>query len=406
MKIPVSLQIPSSAGRVDTQGLLQLMKPGMVFQARVLESPAAGVARLLIGNTTLNATTRVPLQQGEALALRVSKGLPEPELKVLGQLTQPRNLAHEVLRNAMPRQMPPREVLQLVRLLAQSLPQAATAAASAGGGKALPMPGAPAPGASTAQLAPQPSPAGPVAPRAAEQAAPQQVLRVLVPNATPPQALNAATVKTALDQSGLFFEANLLQGKLQPGDRKLELLKLLRLFTLEARSAGGSEAPQEARAPAADQLMNRLLRLVEGSLARIQTHQAASMPGEDPARQVWQFELPLQLVDRQDHLQLRVQRDGQREDAEGEMRGIWKVDIEFAFDNLGGIFSRINLSGDEISAAFWCDRDDTARQIEAAIPRLEKALQDAGLSVTAISALTGEPPRPTPPSDSLLDERA
>jgi len=364
VKIPAPLQALVDTGRIDTLGLLKLMKPGQLLQARVAQATTAGIAKLLVGNTTLTAKTRVPLQQGEALSLRVQKGLPEPQLKILRPQTQP--AAQLVLRSAMRRQLPPQDVQQAIRQLPSS--------------------------------------------PAVRTAAPQQILRVLVPPAPPPQQVSAQTVQKAFQQSGLFFEPNLARDKLNTQDQKVQLLQLLRLFTPKARAAqqaqSGEAAQQDGKPINGDQLMNRLLRLVEASLGRIQSHQASSLPGDEPGRQVWQFEMPIQLVDKQDHLQLRVRREETAgEDGEDPQR-VWKVDIEFDFDTLGGIFSRINLSGEQVSAAFWSQQDSTAAIIERAIPKLQQALLDAGLQVAAVSSLTGTPPRPAPPSDSLLDERA
>lgn len=377
LKIPAPLQPLVDSTRLQSLGLLKQMQPGQLLQARVAAATTAGVAKLLVGSTELLAKTRVPLQQGENLALRVEKGLPQPELKILRSIVQ--QPVRQLLLSALARQLPPQDVQQTLR----QLPAAALLRNE------------------TVQQAQQ-----------VQQL--RQVLRVLVPNAPMPQQVNAATVKQAMQYSGIFFEPNLAQGVVLPHDQKFQLLQLLRLFSPQARVAVAGEKEtvkaageqKSAGAGGSDQLLNRLLRLVEGSLSRIQSHQASSLSAEEPNRQVWQFEMPLQLADRQDQLHIRVQRDEPEAKDEGEAKRIWKVDIDFDFDNLGSIFSRINLSGENVSAAFWSQRDSTAAIIERAIPRLEAALIEAGLEVSAISSLTGDAPRPPTPAENLLDERA
>jgi hypothetical protein len=407
VKIAASLQALINSGKLDAPNLLELMKPGMVLQARVLDTSNANLARLLVGSAILNATTRAPLQSGESLTLRVDKGLPQPELKIMLPLPKPPSPAEALLRSALLRQMTPKEVQQAVRQLGLPPPLAKPGAALA---QSLPQMPNKLLSTAVSVATGQPTGASTTAQQAAPDVRAQQVLRVLVPPTTTPQQLDAATVKRALQQSGLFFEPTLAAGSVASDDRKLQLLQLLRLLTPQAGRATDHTAQpkpdQEARPPAADSLMHRLLRLVEGSLARIQSHQVASLPGDDAGRQVWQFELPLQLAERQDHLQLHIERDAEKEGPEGDAPGTWKVDIEFEFDNLGEIFSRINLCGERVSAAFWCQRDSTAKRFEAALPRLEKTLQQAGLEVTAVSSLTGEPPRSVRPSPNLFDDHA
>ena len=385
MKIPAPLVPSVEAAKPDPLGLLKMIKPGQLLQAKVAEATSPqGLAKLLIGNTRLLAKTRIALQQGEALSLRVEKGLPKPELKILQNLAE--KPVQTLLRGAMLRQLAPKEVQQALR----QLQPPTQPPASTGGKQALP------------QQQPVPND---------RAQAPAQIIKTLRGSPTPVQQISAQAVKQSLQHSGLFYEANLAAGKIIPQDQKLQLLQLLRLFTPSARSAQPSAAkgePQnaDARPQTTDQLMNRLLRLVEGSLARVQANQAQSLAAEEPGRQVWQFDMPIQLLDRQQQLAIRVQHDQANADEEGSRAGTWKVDIEFDFDKLGNIYSRINLAGEEISAAFWAERDSTAATIERALPKLEAALSQAGLSVKAVSSLHGEPPRPAAASSRLLDERA
>jgi len=404
MKIPAALQASTINANLDTKSLLELMKPGQLLHARVSATTHDGLVKLLVGKTELMAKTRIPLLQGEPLQLRVEKGLPKPELKILR--SEIRQAIQALQQHALTRQLSPKEVQQSLRQLLQS------------------------PTTNSKPL--------------------QQALRVLVPDAPTPRQVNASAVRQAMQSSGVFFEPTLLQGQVSPKDQKLQLLQLLRLVTTVSTSTSASDAktlqspsvasaekstgnpllqrllgqigqkPQNkidiqneasAQKPdvkliAVEQLLSRLQRLIEGSLGRILSHQTNSLANEDPGRQVWQFDMPIQLSDKQEHLQLRVQSDDESEASTGEPTRNWKVDIEFNFDNLGEIFSRINLRGGQVSASFWSQQDSTAVMIERAIPRLEEALKKIGLEVKVISSLLGDPPKAPAASSGLVDERA
>ena len=403
MKIPTSLQASVKTVNLDTMSLLKLMKPGQLLQARVLAATDNGLATLLIGRAELSAKTRIPLLQGEPLRLRVEKGLPQPELKIMR--SEARQVIEALQRHALTHQLSPKEVHNSLR-----------------------------------QLPPSPPDIKPL----------QQALRVFVPDAPTPRQVNALAVREAMQHSGILFEPTLVQGKVSPKDQKLQLLQLLRLFAPASKGAQATDAKAAQSAPTAspakstgtpfmqrllkqfghkpgamtdiqneasaqkadakliavDQLMSRLQRLVEGSLSRILTHQANTLANEDPGRQVWQFDMPIQLSDKQDHIMLRVQSEEENETSATEPDRNWKVDIDFNFDNLGEISSRINLRGDQVSASFWSQQERTALMLERAIPRLEQALEKIGLEVKVISSLRGDPPKAPAASTGLLDERA
>ncbi len=190
-------------------------------------------------------------------------------------------------------------------------------------------------------------------------------------------------------------------------DRKLLLLQLLRLLqpnnrtVSEGAPAPGNAQDKDAPPPQTDQLLNRLMRLVEGSIARIQSHQAQTLASsDDPNRLVWQIDLPLQVGNQRGHLELKIQQENETGDA-GATSPTWKVEVRFEFEELGPVFSRITLQGKKLHCAFWSDLASTASRFEKALPRLEQTLQQAGLEVSAISSLHG-----APQAKRLLDERA
>lgn len=409
MEIPAALQTLLQTSQADNLGLLKLLKPGMLLHAKVSGGTLAGIARLQIGVNELQARTQLPLKTGDTLALRVEKGLPLPELKILQPSTQ--SPIDTLLKHALSRQLPANTVQQGLRQLAQLLRQPPTTPSPAGSSNIQ----------AHNQTAPQTQPAAahlpasptpqPTTPTHTATHPAQQVLKVLLP--TPPDTApkGAHQVKQAFEQSGLFFEHTLFNsGHPTSNDRKFQLLQLLRLFTPQARAQQKLDIPQNPDSNnqrlSGDQLMNRLLRLVEGSLGRIQHHQVASLP-DDGGKQVWHFELPVQLGERKQELKLRIQREATSTDEETAIGAIWKVDIAFEFEALGQINAQVAMRDTQFSVAFWSQNATTAQRIDLMANTLAKQFQHAGLTLDTITSAVGEPPDASPkPQTRLLDERA
>ena len=91
------------------------------------------------------------------------------------------------------------------------------------------------------------------------------------------------------------------EGEKRPGGRRArpDLLTLLRSDTRpdnpHTRASGLGEPVEPQRGNSGDTLLNRLLRLVEGAINRIQLQQSVSVTAEDPQRLAYQIDLPIQL---------------------------------------------------------------------------------------------------------------
>ncbi len=365
MKIPSVLQ--SQLQRLDgtsATALLQRLRPGDTLKAEVLAALGKGQWRLAVANTELLARARIPLKTGERLTLLVEKGLPEPLLKILPR-KQYQQSTQALARHALSRQQPPAEVQRQLRQ--------------------LPVKGQ--------------TDSPPV----------QQAVRLLREGGFPVDRLEPAMVRQALQESGLFLEARL--GAAQPplpGDRKLQLLRLLQRLAPENRApeTPAKDPTQEATRHSADSLLNRLRQLVETSVARIQHHQASSLAEDEPNRTLWQFDLPLQFGDRRETLPLRILREQSAEE-DTTASATWKVDVHFDFADLGPVSARITLQGDQVSCAFRSENDDTAQRFETALPRLADRLHEMGLGVGAVTSLLGGfTDVDTRPPDGLVDEKA
>ncbi len=346
----------------DSAALLARLRPGQQVQAQVLEA-RLGQVLLRIGGTTLTAQSSTPLASGMRLRLRVEQGLPTPVLRILPEAPQHAAAPITLLRHALARQLPATEVHQQLARLALDEAEAPTLARTTAATLKT--------GVSTDQL-------------------------------------NAATVRHQFERSGLFLEARLAAGTPPPADdRKLMLLRLRQQLLPEGRIASAVErSADDIRHPRTDQLLNRLLTLVEGELGRIQQHQARALPGDDPNRQVWQFELPLRQGTQHQEVTIHIEKD-RKTPTEDRPSINWRVDIHFDFGELGKVSARVSLCDGQVRCAFHSQRPATARRFEQALSRLGSRLKDAGLEVAALSSLEGMPSHSgTAPPAGLLDEQA
>jgi len=358
-----------------TGELLRQLKPAQILQAIVLNRTSANSVQLQIGKQVLSAHAPASLVTGQQLSLRVERGLPDPVLRILQQPVHLDPLQH-LQQQALRRQLPPVDLAQQLQALKQ-LTQQPPANAQA----RLPLV--------------------------------SQALQLLAPAAPDLARLTPSDLRRALENSGLFMESTLLrEGAANTADRKLLLLRLLTQLRPEnrAHSAGGNETADkpDARPPSnADQLLNRLARLVEGAITRIQAHQTLALStSEQTGQTLWQMDMPLLVNNRREHLELRIRREAEDNPDSTSSGATWKVEVDFDFGELGKVMSRIALSHKRVQCGFWSDKASTAARFEQALPRLEKMLHEAGLEVSAVSALQGDAPGATRPSSQLLDERA
>ena len=371
MKISTTLQPLIDATRREVPALLKQLQVGQVLQAKVLSEPQTGLLRLQIATTELLARSAVRIAPGALLKLEVIKGQPLPELRILRAPTRREQQQHAV-RSAMARQLPAAEVRQ-------GLGELRTQAKGA-----------------------------------QQTAAVRQISEVLQQVGVRADRLTPGQLRRAIAHSGIFHEARLAAGA-PPDDAKTRLLRLLTLFgehsgaRIKSAPPPPAATPQQvgARDPGGDALLHRLIRLIEGSISRIQLQQAAALPAEDGQRQAWQLELPIQLPGETHELMLRIEREATRDHAAGAPS--WAVNLAFEFDTIGSLQCRVALSGERVSATFWSDQATTHARLERRLPVLREALEAQGLEVVHIAGVLGEPPEPLlriPMPDVLLDERA
>ncbi|MCP5429509.1 MAG: hypothetical protein H6962_04555 [Chromatiaceae bacterium] len=271
---PSTLQPLIDATRRDAPSLLKQLQVGQLLQARVLDQIQPGLLRLQIASAEVLARSQVAIAPGTRLKLEVVKGQPLPELRVLRE-PDAQQRQQQVVRSAMARQLSPQELRQAVSELRA---QAST-------------------------------------PRQAE-ALRQLTTIVQESGVRPAQPAATTQLQRAIAQSGVFHEARLAAGlPANPADTKVQLLRLLvvlredlKLPPKAERQAGAAiEQQAPARDMGVDSLLNRLIRLVEGSIARIQLQQAVALPAEEGQRQAWQLDLPIRLPGRLHEAMLRIE---------------------------------------------------------------------------------------------------
>lgn len=427
MEISAAIQSLLQVRKAETPDLLSQLKPGLQLNAKVIAGTQQGLAELLLRGQTLSARTELPLRSGEILTLLVEKGLPLPTLKLIRANTPPPS--EQLIRHALSRQIPSKQVLDNLRQLIQgsaprssnqdnrtiSLPQFATAAtplkllapqlstslmATGSSNNILSALSGTRASDTIADSSPLPRPHADLSSLLGGSAEKNkglldQILRVLMPEAASKKGSQRTPadnqVQTALRDSGLFFEHRLVtQGTPPKGDLKLQLLQLLRLLSHEPdataqREANGDTQTQNART--GNDLIGRLLRLIEGSLARIQAQQTASLP-DDSGKQQWHFELPVSVDNQREFIQLKLQRESAASEDESS-HTVWKVDLYFDFDNLGPVQAQVSLRDGRFCVAFQSELASTAQKIEHAGEQLQKQFANSGLAIDRFSSGIG-----------------
>lgn len=276
------------------------------------------------------------------------------------------------------------------------------------------------------------------------EAAAKQILGLRLPSA----ALNAGSLKAAIQNSGTFSESRLLTGQqsltnpqmpnlaqplvgtLQPAplpaiDTKSAVLLLRNVLTawlgtsedLQDPRSDRPAPPQRGGAPQAqaqvqaiarmglsatltsEQLGRTLQQQSDQALSRIRLSQVASLPdaGDDTqmARggqpsQTWTFEIPLGIGRETRIVQMDLEREAERPDAAHEER---QTVIRFALDlgAAGPIQAHISHFAGRIGVRVWAIHEATAQHISRYQGELSAALGSHGLTVEELKITAGGP---------------
>jgi len=141
-----------------------------------------------------------------------------------------------------------------------------------------------------------------------------------------------------------------------------------------------------------DQIIDELIRQVEGSIARVQLSQLASMPQDNNTLQSWTFELPLRHGENIDVIQLRIEQEESQEGDEKESR--WRVTLTLDLPEIGTVYATITVQGERTSTTLWAEEEGTARLIDNNLQLLRDALERHGVNADEIKCQHGTPPAP------------
>lgn len=256
---------------------------------------------------------------------------------------------------------------------------------------------------------------------------------------------DAKGVAQAIQQSGVFLEAQLLRGaEGLPQDIKGNLLRLIaQLLPVQNGTATsvlanlpgnalagannlaqslpafvrnalgilgqtGGRTPPPVSFPLPSRLTHQLeedgdleslLKLAAAAVARLQTHQLSSLAQNEvlpdgTLLNTWQMEIPMrqqhQLVPLQVRIQQEERQSGEREQARDTL---WRVELAFDLDPLGPLQAQATLSQGSIASQLWAERSSTASLIDRELGHLRQRLNDAGLTVGELSCSQGKPPQ-------------
>ncbi len=327
-------QLQPHLSKPDLKNIIKNLQPGQLLKATVVSQAADNAMKLKVGSQELIAYTRLHLATGQKLTMEVMKTGSRPELRLL-QERSGSELQNQILRQALPRQIPQAKLLNTLQAIERASPellqkllpellqkgiqeqgrkgstqlsqqtdskplqqalsellskttQKSTESPSTAIKTLLDTPLQKQPTAATQNnIVNQPS-ASKTEPSGLHKAI-QVILAKVLPQAN---SISAPQIRQALLNSGLFLESNLAFGHpaQASGDLKANLLNLLLLLRTHLQFEQGinqqlAKRPSRLQDSGAAgnsrsllQLLGELLRQTEGSLARIQTHQLSSLP--------------------------------------------------------------------------------------------------------------------------------
>jgi hypothetical protein len=173
---------------------------------------------------------------------------------------------------------------------------------------------------------------------------------------------------------------------------------------LQAQAAA---APSLANTQVAAAALDELQRQTEGTLARVQLNQLASLPSTTEAQPAWLLELPIRHEAHVDLFHLRIEREAQGKTATAATERPWFVTLAFDLPGLGPVHARVAVQGEQVSTTFWAEQAGTAQAFHTHLETLRQNLHEVGLGVGDLACHTGQPPCPPhtrrPP---LMDTRA
>ncbi|WP_049629992.1 flagellar hook-length control protein FliK [Cellvibrio sp. pealriver] len=158
------------------------------------------------------------------------------------------------------------------------------------------------------------------------------------------------------------------------------------------------------------QLRTQLVMLMHqytlGSLTKIQLQQAHTLnhqitQGNDIAQptQSWQFEIPVRSGQDVTPLQIHLEQQWVEEQSDEKAQTAtrvrqWNVMLGFNLPVIGQFYAQLTLLGDQLSARFWAENENTLVAAKNKMDELKTQLEQEGIHVTQMQCIPGLPPKP------------
>lgn len=157
------------------------------------------------------------------------------------------------------------------------------------------------------------------------------------------------------------------------------------------------------------QLRTQLVMLMHqytlGSIGKIQLQQVHALNHQlgqaDQAQptQSWQFEIPVRQGHEVHPLHIQMEQqwiEDQNTNAEQNSARIrqWNIMLGFDLPVIGQFYAQLILLGDNLSAKFWAENENTLLEAKNKIDGLKGQLEHEGIHVTQMQCVPGLPPRP------------
>lgn len=142
-------------------------------------------------------------------------------------------------------------------------------------------------------------------------------------------------------------------------------------------------------------MLNELRTQIDNLLSKITSQQLLPLAKDADTPQFFLFDIPIKHNKETTVFQFRID---QEKKSASENESNWSVSINFEFDELGPVQSRINLHDNTISTLFHAERNTTASLIKTQLPILENALKrQASPSITLMCLIREYSNRETSP---------
>ncbi|MBV1959648.1 MAG: flagellar hook-length control protein FliK [Pseudomonadales bacterium] len=171
---------------------------------------------------------------------------------------------------------------------------------------------------------------------------------------------------------------------------------------LPVSNRAGAEPAQQAM-PRSAELIEMVLKQLNGGLAKIQLQQLQSVGSQNQwsnpvnIQNSWLLDLPIFNNPNVDSFNIRIdQEDDQAAHENGKTENGWVITLRFDLDKLGPMTVRARLVGLQVSMDIWSKRPAIVSMIKKEFVTFEQALFAKGLDVKSLACHSGELKEPRP----------